>query len=78
MNSFPKEHQCRYCQIKMVDAQKLMPASTHTRWLKENPPSIIVLKCPVCGYSELDDDFSLGGFTETINTDNSKHHRFPS
>jgi uncharacterized protein (DUF2225 family) len=65
----------------MVNVQNLMPLSTYTKWQRANQSSPAVLKCPVCGYSELDQNFRASGyndsvnFTGAINTDNSEHSR---
>ncbi len=81
MNSRHGKHQCRYCQIEMVNAQNLMPFSTYKKWQQENQSPSAVLKCPVCGYSELDQDFNANSFSDSanyagaMNTDNSAHNR---
>ncbi len=81
MNSRHDKHQCRYCQIDMVNAQKLMPLTTYTKWQQENQSTPIVLKCPVCGYSELEQNFPKNSYNDSVNytgsihTDNSGHNR---
>ncbi len=81
MNSRHNNHQCRYCQIEMVNVQNLMPLSTYTKWQQANQSSPTVLKCPVCGYSELDQDFPISSysnsadFTGAINPGNSEYNR---
>ncbi len=84
MNSKHYKHQCRYCQIEMVNAQKLMPLSAYSKWLQENHSSPSILKCPVCGYSELDQDFpencgysDSANYARSINNNNSGHNRQP-
>ena len=53
MNAHAERDTCKYCQIDLVDVQQLMALPTQfTRaGNKQTTPS--VLKCPVCGYSEL-------------------------
>ena len=81
MNSRHDDHQCRYCQIEMVSVQNLMPLSTYTKRQQANQSSPSVLKCPVCGYSELDQGFPISSYNDSadfksaINPDNSEYNR---
>ncbi len=46
MNAHASEHNCRYCRIDLVNIQQLTT-------IENKHPSATVMKCPVCGYSEL-------------------------
>ncbi len=46
MNAHASEYNCRYCRIDLVDIQQLTT-------IENRHSSATVMKCPVCGYSEL-------------------------
>lgn len=53
MNAHLERNQCRYCQIDLVNIQlSMLPKPQFTSIENKQPPSS-VMKCPVCGYSEL-------------------------
>lgn len=53
MNAHIEKKQCRYCQIDLVNIQlSKVPTTQYSSVENKQPPSS-VMKCPVCGYSEL-------------------------
>lgn len=53
MNTHAKKHSCRYCQIDLVDIQELTESLMQFTTAGNRHPAGTVMKCPVCGYSEL-------------------------
>ncbi len=53
MNAHASEHNCRYCRIDLVDIQQLTESLMQLATIENRHPSATVMKCPVCGYSEL-------------------------
>ena len=52
MKSETKKQSCKYCQILLVDAQQSSTLTTPLA-LRKKHSQTKVMKCPVCGYSEL-------------------------
>jgi len=53
MNAQAKKNCCRYCRIDLVDIQQLTESLMQFTTIENRHPSATIMKCPVCGYSEL-------------------------
>ncbi len=53
MNTHTERDKCRYCQIDLVNIQQLTALTTQFSGVESKQLSSYVMKCPVCGYSEL-------------------------
>ncbi len=53
MKAYAEKHKCRYCQIDLVDIQQLTASSIQSTRVENIQAASAVIKCPVCGYSEL-------------------------
>ena len=61
MKAHIERHQCRYCQIDLVNIQQSTASTTQITRVEQPPTS--VMKCPVCGYSELGEPSSVENHT---------------
>lgn len=53
MNAHLERNQCRYCQINLVNIQLSIPQKPQFASVVNKQSLSSVMKCPVCGYSEL-------------------------
>jgi predicted nucleic-acid-binding Zn-ribbon protein len=53
MNTRTERNKCRYCQIDLVNIQQLTALTTKFSDVENKQTTSSVMKCPVCGYSEL-------------------------